>query len=625
MAYFKFFVLLFLLCSRPSTCLGQQVTNWQERLKTSEGIDKISLLNELTTTYRKISLDSSILFARQAIKQAEQLKNDSLIADAHLRLCPSFYFAGLSDSTLLHATIAKKIGERLNAAEIIAYACQLIGTAHESKADFEKALTYQQQGLATYTAMEDLKGMGAMNQNISSLYLKTGELDLALEHAIAAEKIAEQTQRPTSRGLVALNIADIYHRIGQAEKQTQYLFKAKAIFTRDSFPIRHANVLEYIGNHHYEKQQMDSAIYYFAQSLAIHESLGNPRGIATAHGNLGSMYQEVKDWKNSYFHLHKALWMKQQIKNYYGAAFDLVNLGAHFDLQNQQDSAVYYYLESLKLASEKEITYVEEVALKQLVDFYERTGQYQLALKYHKDYLTLIEATKGVETTKKIASLEAQYESEKKERQIERLALESQVQASKSRALQVGILSLFFLSSLVIAGILYRRRNERKLNALQKQVHEKEKKELDQELIYKNKQLTSHALHMVQKNQVLQEIKQEIRALSESADSKNKKALHALIRRIDFDIQSDEDWNTFKLYFEETNQDFYTNLTKINKNLTTTELKLCSLIKLNMNIKETASVLNIEPTSVKTARHRLRKKLNLEQGQDLTSFIRQVA
>jgi len=130
---------------------------------------------------------------------------------------------------------------------------------------------------------------------------------------------------------------------------------------------------------------------------------------------------------------------------------------------------------------------------------------------------------------------------------------------------------------------------------------------------------------MVQKNKVLQEIKGEVIRLSKSADEGVRRALRALDRRIDLNIQSDEDWDTFKLYFEQTNQGFYDNLARVNNSLTPTELKLCTLIKLNMNIKETASVMNIEPTSVKTARHRLRKKLQLKQGQDLAAFIRQVA
>ena len=127
---------------------------------------------------------------------------------------------------------------------------------------------------------------------------------------------------------------------------------------------------------------------------------------------------------------------------------------------------------------------------------------------------------------------------------------------------------------------------------------------------------------MVQKNKVLQELKQGINEIAGETDAKSKKALKSLIRRIDFNIRADEDWNTFKLYFEQTNQNFYTKLSEVSKDLKPTELKLCALIKLNMNIKETASVLNIEPSSVKTARHRLRKKLGLQSGENLNAFIR---
>jgi len=42
---------------------------------------------------------------------------------------------------------------------------------------------------------------------------------------------------------------------------------------------------------------------------------------------------------------------------------------------------------------------------------------------------------------------------------------------------------------------------------------------------------------------------------------------------------------------------------------------------MNMNIKESAAVLNIEPDSVKTARYKLRKKLGLQTGDDLAKFM----
>ncbi len=75
------------------------------------------------------------------------------------------------------------------------------------------------------------------------------------------------------------------------------------------------------------------------------------------------------------------------------------------------------------------------------------------------------------------------------------------------------------------------------------------------------------------------------------------------------------------MYFEEVNQTFFSKLREINPNTSPAEERLAALIKLKMNIKETASVLNISPSSVKMARHRLRQKLNLPQDIDLYDFI----
>jgi len=69
------------------------------------------------------------------------------------------------------------------------------------------------------------------------------------------------------------------------------------------------------------------------------------------------------------------------------------------------------------------------------------------------------------------------------------------------------------------------------------------------------------------------------------------------------------------------NKNFYTRLKQKYPDISTNDLKICALIKLNLSIKEMASILNISPDSVKTARHRLRKKLQLNTEDNLTDFI----
>jgi len=63
-------------------------------------------------------------------------------------------------------------------------------------------------------------------------------------------------------------------------------------------------------------------------------------------------------------------------------------------------------------------------------------------------------------------------------------------------------------------------------------------------------------------------------------------------------------------------------LLKEHKNLTPQEIQLCFLIKNNLQSKEIASLTFREVTTVKVARSRLRKKLNLSESDNLSAYLR---
>jgi len=626
MTQFKLIVFLsFFLGLTPLYLLAQTPDELKTKLATTTGEERLTVLHQLIVTYQHISIDSALFYSQQALVEAEVLANDSLLAKAHLRLCPFYLYKGELDSVFVHAEIAQKIGERINSLSTASSALQLMANAYYHQGKPEKAIEYNLLSLEGFQKMNHTVGIRVLRGNLANLYSETGDYDKSLFQALEFEKIAVETDHQSSKGRAALLLSNVYLKLDKKEKHKAYLYNAKSTYSLDSFPAQHANTLNFIANMHTEENRIDSALFYYSNALKINQDLGNLGNIADTEGNLGATYLEAKDWQKGYYHLQKSIQANKELDRKIGLAYNYFSLGQYFNFQNNKDSTIFYLSKSLTIAQESKVSTLEEKALLELVQFYEKYGQPQKALTYHKQYFEHINNTKGLETEKTIVALETKYETEKKEREIERLELQSIADASKNNTLKIGLLGSLLIFGLLIAGLLYRRKNEQKLYALKQKMHEQEKKELDKELSYKTKQLTSHALHMVQKNKVLQELKQGISEISKSSDTTNKKALRSLIRRIDFNIQSDEDWNTFKLYFEQTNQNFYKNLAKINSELTSTELKLCSLIKLNMNIKETASVLNIEPTSVKTARHRLRKKLNLQQGQDLTSFIRQVA
>ncbi len=159
-------------------------------------------------------------------------------------------------------------------------------------------------------------------------------------------------------------------------------------------------------------------------------------------------------------------------------------------------------------------------------------------------------------------------------------------------------------------------RNKAEVNFL----HLKEK-QLQEQIEYKNKQITTHALNILQKNESLREIRAEINSILEKPEKHMIAELRKSLKMIDESFKLDKDWEDFKLYFEQIYTGFYAKL-KVNfPDITNTEMRHCALIRLNLPISECASILGISPDSVKVSRSRLRKKLGLVQNQSLSEFI----
>lgn len=159
-------------------------------------------------------------------------------------------------------------------------------------------------------------------------------------------------------------------------------------------------------------------------------------------------------------------------------------------------------------------------------------------------------------------------------------------------------------------------RDKAELNFL----HLKEK-QLEDQIEYKNKQITTHALNILQKNETLKELRDEISAIIKNPDKHTVSELKKVLKQIDGSFKLDKDWEDFKLYFEQIYTGFYAKL-KVNfPDITNHEMRHCALIRLNLPISECASILGISHDSVKVSRTRLRKKLGLSPNQNLAEFI----
>ena len=160
--------------------------------------------------------------------------------------------------------------------------------------------------------------------------------------------------------------------------------------------------------------------------------------------------------------------------------------------------------------------------------------------------------------------------------------------------------AILLLSTLMIYTLRLRVRNAKMIE-----------KELQSQVEQKNKELTSYALNFIQKNELLNELTEKIAELKKQSDTSSIKELNQMNGIINSSFRMDHDWDNFKIMFEELHGNFFVRLKDRFPELGNAELKLCALLRLNMNLKESSRILGISSDSVKTARYRLRKKFGL--------------
>ncbi|MEQ8474105.1 MAG: two-component regulator propeller domain-containing protein [Marinoscillum sp.] len=187
---------------------------------------------------------------------------------------------------------------------------------------------------------------------------------------------------------------------------------------------------------------------------------------------------------------------------------------------------------------------------------------------------------------------------------------------------------LIFMALALLFIIWYRSRmlklkNQFKRERLkaEKEIIKLQKENLETTLANQNSKLTTSILHIGHKNKILQNVKQELEGFKASISAPVKTKYLKLIRSVEREIADDENWQQFEIHFNEAHHQFIQRLRERHPDLTKTHLQLSLFIRLNINTKEIADILNISVRGVEKSRYRLRKKLGLSSTDSITDYL----
>lgn len=163
---------------------------------------------------------------------------------------------------------------------------------------------------------------------------------------------------------------------------------------------------------------------------------------------------------------------------------------------------------------------------------------------------------------------------------------------------------------------------ERKAEALEKSLLQKENEQLENDLKSKTQELNLKITQLIEKNQLVTSLIKQLQHMQKEHPG----AIHKHIETIIHDLQNNtrEDfWSQFETTFGQVNQSFYDNLFKAYPNLTNNERKISAFLKMNLSTKDIANITHQSIRSIEMARARLRAKLNLDRKENLSKFLNQ--
>jgi len=471
-----------------------------------------------------------------------------------------------------------------------------------------------------------------------------------------ALKFAEDNNNELVAGKMKVVLANYFLAKNEFSEANKYLMDALAVFEKQGSMKDMANVLNGFGLLYYNLKEPDKAINYYYRVIALSKDPDKKRQESVAYLNISNCYRNKSNLKMTLYYLGKAMDGFRELNDSVFIMMCTLNRGivaidkgekekGLFDYFKVMDFAermnkkvllghtlfnianVYYQSGNLSLASKyfRESIDVyrsipnkdgEKNVLLQLSVIEQAKNNWKAAFDYYDRYIGIRDSILNTGLLKNINDLQWKYNFQKKE--SETAVIKKKIEAKQRETVILMVLFSFIILVVSMFILLIR-----KQMAANNRINELEKLRLQSEIELKNKELTSSSMQLVSKNEILDSISGITESFysRKSMDDECYRQLRGIFRESQ---DQEREWEHFKRLFEEVHTDFFKNLKLTCPEITESELRLCAYLKINLQNKEIAKILNVTPDSLKTIRYRIRKKLNLQKEAVLEEYLRNI-
>lgn len=494
-----------------------------------------------------------------------------------------------------------------------------IGSILSDMGLFGSSLSYYNRAIELYNTMPDsFKTSPDVKQppwiilNIGSIYFKNGDLEKAEEKYYQALKIFKslKNKEDSQNGIntTESNLGLIDEQRGkfiEAEKKYLKIYERRLQNDKHEDIVYSLSQLIAINFLKGDKKSAENKLNELDQYYETNKDLYNSKSLFTRNYGYGYVVygaynQSIKKFKKAIKYLNIS---KEILKDF---PTELIALGSRFAEcylgAGDLDKAEAVAKENLKIKniSEVEKRYNYNV----LEKVYLKKGLNSELLKVKDSLILITSGGSNSKILKTLNDLETQIQISNSLRELN----ESKIRYNTYLYILIICTILLFFSLITIRiNFNYQKEKGDRL--------ELEKLAIENELDKKNRELVSKSNFILQRNDYLKKLKKKF-----ENPKVEEKSITRLSKELNMVISSEKTYQDFDNMFIEVYPEFYKSLNKINK-LSKTDLRLASYIKMNHSNDEIAQISGVSVRTIESQRYRLSKKLKLDKGGDLNSFI----
>lgn len=325
-------------------------------------------------------------------------------------------------------------------------------------------------------------GLAKAYNLLGSKYLDFGDQELAHTHYLRAMRLEEELGNERAIADALNNISFIY--VEQEEYTTAANYLKESINIWKSINDEQESLISTnnLGVIHRRQGDYEKALDYFWETSkrAILQDEPDSLSYIVSTLNIGNTYRNMGELKRAKIHLHTALEYFERHDLTSHTIFTNIVLGMLYKDFEEPQEALEYTNAGLELAERERMRDKIKEGHKLMAEIYEGLNNFALAFHHFKLFHMHADTLNSMQRGEKIRELQARFDVEQKDREIEILNKEAELQ--EANLIKLNQLRTFLITGVVIlfivVGLLYssnrtRRRNNENLEEQRRQIEDK--------------------------------------------------------------------------------------------------------------------------------------------------------